>query len=268
MSKMNMMCYCKALFSHGHTGYQIARRKSILAALVLLMITTSFTIPVEKAKLFIHLEHFAGPVPLQLDTVYYKNELNQTFTVSKFRYYISNIKLKKADGVEVSLPGYFLVDEADQDSKTITLSQVPEGNYKSITYLIGVDSLHNCSGAQSGALDPVNGMFWTWNTGYIFLKMEGHAEASTSPGHIFEYHIGGYKAPNNCIRKIELFFGKKGLTIYDNKDNELAIRADVLQLLKTPVTIDFSKLSSVTDLNNATTIADNYADMFTINADE
>ena len=252
------------------TCYKMKRNGviSILITLALLIIKTYFTQPVEKAKLYIHIEHYAGLQPLQLDTVYYKNELGQTFTVSRFRYYISNIKLKSNNGAEVSLPGYFLVDEEDDESKSITLGNVPVGNYSSVQFIIGVDSLHNCSGAQSGALDPVNGMFWTWNTGYIFLKLEGHADASTSPGHIFEYHIGGYAAPNNCIRKVELDFGKKGLTISDHKDNGIALKADVLQILKSPATIDFSKLSSVTDFHHATTIADNYADMFTINADE
>ncbi len=271
MSKMKKVRHCRRLLSKTDAiGVKIKRNRAtvVLYVAALLFITTSFTTPVEKAKLFIHIEHYAGMQPLQMDTVYYKNELGQTFTVSRFRYYLSNIKLKKTDGTEVNLPGYFLVDEADPESKSITLSHVPEGNYHALSFTIGVDSLHNCSGAQSGALDPVNGMFWTWNTGYIFMKMEGHADASTSPGHIFEYHIGGYMAPNNCIRKAELDFGKKGLTIYDNKDNGIAIKADVLQLLKTPTTIDFSRLSSVTDFHNATIIADNYADMFTINADE
>jgi hypothetical protein len=34
--------------------------------------------------------------------------------------------------------------------------------------------------------------------------------------------------------------------------------------MNTPTTIDLSKLSSVTDFHNATTIADNYSDMFSI----
>lgn len=245
--------------------------KQAITAITCLMAVigfTSFTAPVEKAKLYIHIKHVAGLAPLQLDSVYYKNELGQTFTVSRFRYYLSNIKLKTATGKEAGLPGYFLVDEADNDSKSLTLSDVPVGNYSSVSFIIGVDSLHNCSGAQSGALDPVNGMFWTWNTGYIFLKLEGHADPSLSPGHIFEYHIGGYAAPNNCIRRVTLNFGPKGLSISDHKDNHIALKADILQILKSPVFIDFSLISSVTDFHHATAIADNYSDMFTINADE
>ncbi len=228
----------------------------------------SFTEPVEKAKLNIRIEHFAGPQRLSLDSVEYKNALGQTFTVSRFRYYLSNVILKNTDGAEFQSPDYFLVDEAEPDSKLITIKGIPVGNYSSISFTIGVDSLHTCSGAQSGALDPVNGMFWTWSTGYIFLKLEGHADASTSPGHIFEYHIGGYTAPNNCIRRVTLNFKKKGVGIANDKTDELPLKADILEIFKTPTNIDFSKLSSVTDFHNAAIIANNYEDMFTINADE
>ena len=210
------------------------------------VLLSGFTAPVEKTKLNIRIEHFAGPLPLQLDSTEYKN----------------------ADGREFESHQYFLVDEAQPESKLITLPDVPVGTYKSMTFTIGVDSLHNCSGAQTGALDPVNGMFWTWSTGYIFLKLEGHADASTSPGHIFEYHIGGYMAPNNCIRKVTLAFRKSGVRLANDKTDEVPVKADILQILKTPTTVDFSGLSSVTDFHHATTIADNYSDMFTINADE
>jgi hypothetical protein len=239
-----------------------------ILCMTVIITTNSFTTPVERAKLNIRIEHFVGGRQLSLDSVEYKNALGQVFTVSRFRYYLSNVTLKNADGATFQSQDYFLVDESVQDSKLITLTGVPVGTYSSISFTIGVDSLHNCSGAQSGALDPINGMFWTWNTGYIFLKLEGHANASVSPGHIFEYHIGGYMAPNNCIRQVTLNFRKKGLHIANDKTDELPLKCDILKILKKPVAIDFSKLSSVTDFHNATTIADNYQDMFTINADE
>ena len=141
---------------------------------------------------------------------------------------------------------------------------VPDGEYTGISFIIGVDSLHNCSGAQAGALDPVNAMFWTWNTGYIFLKLEGKSPASKSPGNIFEYHIGGYKQPTNCIRQVSLAFKAPLKLNSSHLEVELHIKADAAEVLKTPTTIDISQLSSVTDFHNATTIADNYADMFSV----
>lgn len=208
-------------------------------------------------------DHYVGDRVLQFDTVLYKNELGQSFTITKFKYYIGNIKLEKADGGKIPYSGYYLVNEEEPRSKMISLGHVPAGEYTGIEFTVGVDSIDNCSGAQSGALDPVNAMFWAWNTGYIFLKLEGKSPESKSPGHIFEFHIGGYKEPNNCIRTVSLSFGQS-ISIRPGTNKELHIKADVSEIFKTPTAIDFSKLSSVTDFHNATTIADNYMDMFSV----
>ncbi len=221
--------------------------------------------PAAKARLNIRIEHYAGNALLQLDSSTYTNQLGQPFTVAGFKYYLGNMCLKNTAGAWIKLPGYFLVNEEQPESKQIELTGIPPGTYTSISFIIGVDSLHNCSGAQSGALDPVNGMFWTWNTGYIFLKLEGHAAASGSPGHIFEYHVGGYAAPNNCIRQVTLPLAKDGLQLSGGSTGHISIKADILQVLKQPVSIDFSKLSSVTDFHNAVMMADNYADIFAVN---
>ena len=118
-------------------------------------------------------------------------------------------------------------------------------------------------GVQSGALDPVNGMFWAWNTGYIFLKLEGNSSYSKSPAGIFEFHIGGYKQPSNAIRKVDLNLSIRPLNIAA-KTSVIDIKVNAAEVLKTPTTIDFSVLSSVTTPQYATTIANNYADMFSI----
>lgn len=236
--------------------------------MAILWVAMSFTGSLQNKKnnvtpISISFDHFVGSKILKLDTVNYKNELGQTFTISKFKYYLSNFRFKTSTGKDVSMEGSFLINEDEEETKKIILAGIPEGNYTSMDFILGVDSLHNCSGAQSGALDPVNAMYWAWNTGYIFLKLEGSAGASLSPGHFFEYHIGGYKQPANCIRKISFDLGKNEKLI-----KELKIKVNVLEILKAPNAIDFSKLSSVTDHKNATVIADNYKDMFELMPNE
>lgn len=213
--------------------------------------------------LSIAFNHYVDDLPLSIDDKVYSNELKQTYTVTKFKYYISNIRLVKTDGKEYSIPGYFLIDEEQEGSKKLMLASIPDGTYTAIRFIVGVDSLHNCSGAQSGPLDPVNGMFWAWNTGYIFLKLEGKSSFSASPGNIFEYHIGGYKKPADCIRTITLK-PEAPLRIENKKTTFAEVKVNIAEILKAPLTIDFSALSSVTDFHNATTIADNYKDMFLI----
>jgi hypothetical protein len=222
----------------------------------------SFIAP-HKASLSINFKNFVGDLRLTLDSVTYKNELGQAFTVSKFKYYIGNISLQNRSGNVYKSSQYFLINEEDDASKQITLDNLPEGDYTSLSFILGVDSIHNCNGAQTDALDPINAMYWTWNTGYIYLKMEGKSPVSKSPGNLLEFHIGGYKQPANCIRTFKLVL-KNGFPIQDDVNNSLTVKADLAELFKTPTSIDFSKTSSVTDFHGATTIADNYMDMFSI----
>jgi len=240
----------------------LARLTKALFGIAVVMAAMSFIAPGKK-NLTINFKNFVGDAPLKLDSITYKNELGQPFTVTKFKYYIGNISLHGKNGKVYTSTEYFLVNEEDEASMQIKLSNVPEGDYTNISFILGVDSLHNCNGAQTGALDPVNAMYWTWNTGYIFLKMEGKSPVSKSPGNLLEFHIGGYKQPANCIRNFNLDI-KNGIFIKDGATNQLRIKADLAELFKTPTSIDFSKLSSVTDFHGSTTIADNYKDMFSL----
>ena len=222
-----------------------------------------FSKPKNVPSLVIEFNHYVGHDRLILDSLMFKNEFSQSYSISKFRYYISNIKLKRKDGTEFISNEYYLIDVEDKEPKQIVIDE--QGDYSSISFTIGVDSLHNCSGLQLGALDPVKGMFWAWNTGYIFMKLEGKSPYSKSPSNIFEYHIGGYIQPNNCIRQVTLDLTEKSIQNIASDVDFLPIWVDVSEILKTPTSIDFTKLSSVTDFNNATMIADNYMDMFSVN---
>lgn len=235
----------------------------IILSIAALVAAMSFK-PSDKPRLIIRFENVVDGKPLVLDSVTYHNALGQAFTVSKFKYYISNFTLTHTEvSAPVKLSSTFLINEEDTTSKTIAISYNSSDMLQSIGFTIGVDSIHNCSGAQSGALDPINAMFWAWNTGYIFVKMEGKSPVSQSPGHLLEFHIGGYRKPNNCIREVDLKLKKELLPAKDG-NTYITIQVNVAELFKTPTPIDFSKLSSVTDFHNATTIADNYADMFSV----
>lgn len=228
---------------------------------IIIIILLFFGNTESSAQLILNFINKIGDQNIQVDSGMYTNSLGQMFTITQLRYYISNISVTGARGKRYEDHGYYLVDAADDASKYISLTGIPVEGLKTIEFLIGVDSLHNCSGAQSGALDPIKGMFWTWNSGYIFLKMEGKSVASKSPGGTIEYHIGGYMSPNNCIRKIELAAGREKKW---HSNDTISIVADLAKMLYQPLTIDFSKCSSVTDFHGASQIADRYATMFSI----
>lgn len=133
-----------------------------------------------------------------LNTKYFHSAALDTISISLLKLYISNIELIKEDGSSFIIPeSYFLVDAEDPNSHNLTLPNVPSGTYKAVRLMVGVDSLRNVSGAQTGALSTTNGMFWSWNSGYIFTKAEGFAAKSPNNQTII-YHLGGFSGDNAC----------------------------------------------------------------------
>lgn len=149
----------------------------------------------------------AGQEQLVFDKEY-TNALGEIFSVSKFRYYVSNISLGNEENSRMfsEVDGYYLVNEKLPESKEIIL-RVPPGKYDRIQFLLGVDSLKNVSGAQTGALDPLNDMFWTWQSGYVMAKLEGKSLVSKLPHQMFEYHIGGFKGKHSVLQQVILPLG-------------------------------------------------------------
>jgi hypothetical protein len=210
----------------------------------------------------IDFDNVVGSNDLELNTGNYTNAAGNTFKVSKFIYYISNIKLTKTDGTKyVENNSYYLINEAQAASQTLSIDSIPVGDYNAIEFVIGVDSSRNVSGAQTGALDPTNDMFWTWNSGYIFLKMEG--TSSSASGNDLTFHIGGFKSPNNTIRVINRSF-PTNLSVKNSNLSKVKMKTDVLEMFSSPQNIDFSTFSFTMGGPTSVTIADNYVDMITV----
>lgn len=217
----------------------------------------------------VYLEFFnkVGGSELNLDNEWYKNAHGDSFTVSKFNYYISNIVLIGADGTSdyTEANSYHLVEHSsDASLMAFDLVDVPTGNYSAISFMIGVDSLHNVSGAQDGDLDPAKGNFWSWNTGYIMLKFEGNSpQAPTTDGKL-TFHCGGFSGDNNVLKTQTLTFSDV-LEVKASRTPHIHLQADVLSLFASPNEIDFSTTTTIHMPGaDAKKISDNYANLFTV----
>jgi len=205
------------------------------------------------------LQHTVNGQPVVLGKTNYQNAAGDTFNITKFQYYLSNFSLTDSSGKIVKLSSEcFLIKEGDEASKKLSFTNLPAGQYKSISFMVGVDSLLNCTGAQNGSLDPINGMFWTWNSGYIMMKLEGTSPSSHLPEHMIQFHIGGYRAPHMTQRWITLPLSvpvKSGQLI-------LRLNADIAILLNG---ISFRQSAGfMTPGTAADKIADNYQHMFSV----
>jgi hypothetical protein len=196
----------------------------------------------------------------------YKNANGDSVKIDLFQYYISNIVVTKDDNSTYVEPeSYHIVKAVNGSNPTITLTNVPIGSYKSVKFTLGVDSARNVSGAQTGDLDPAKGMFWTWSTGYIFLKLEGSAPNSGASNKSIIFHVGGFSGPNKAQRNFNFNFvtgGSTNANVSASITPEIHLTVDALELFKTPTTINIAtQFNSMMSSALQATLANNYADL-------
>lgn len=161
---------------------------------------------------------------------------NDTLNFTTFKYYVSNIKLKKSDGTWwIDTESYYLIDASVSNSNILSLKNIPAGTYTKLEYTLGVDSIRNVSGAQTGALSISNGMFWSWNSGYIMLKAEGTSPNATSGN--FAFHFGGFKGPNAIVTTKESDFSGATLEISPNATPQVHLIANVSAIWNNGVSV-------------------------------
>ncbi len=218
-------------------------------------------------KLILSFEAMYGDSALSFNNKWYVTNNGDSIKISTFKYYISNITLIKTDNSTHNVPeSYILVNHnASGSIASFTINNVPVGQYKGIKMLIGVDSARNVSGAQTGALDPAHGMFWSWSTGYIMLKLEGISPQSGASTKDFKFHIGGFSGPNSVLKWVIPSFNSATANVSSSMTPEIHFKTDVSEILKTPNNINLSTTYNVVMPGTpAKIIADNYADMITV----
>lgn len=211
----------------------------------------------------ISIQHVAGVAALQLGTQV-TIASGDPLTINVFKYYLSNFSVVYDNNEEQKIPdSYFLVDEASAASKSFSIP-VKAGQIKTLRFWIGVDSARNVSGVQTGALDPANGMFWTWNSGYIFAKLEGRSFVSTAPLQAVTYHIGGFRTGQNALRQVSIPFSTS-LPITSGSRFNVILQADILKWFSGAAAISIATESTTMEPGAlALKIANNYANMFSL----
>jgi hypothetical protein len=194
------------------------------------------------------------------------NTFGETYTLNRFQYYISNVALinTNTNKEEKEMESYHLID-ADNVASTKFNFSTNWNNYNALVFYVGVDSLRNVSGAQTGALDPLNGMFWTWNSGYIMAKMEGSSPVSTEANNELLFHIGGYSGINNAIRKVVLNFPNGSINTPIGGTCLIKLNVDINKWFNGVHNIKIADGALAMSVSSRTkNFADNYATMFTV----
>ncbi|MFC6226011.1 MbnP family protein [Hymenobacter artigasi] len=176
----------------------------------------------------LRVEPVFGAAPLVLDSAGYQTGEYEQLTITRLRFYLSDIQLTYTDGRTYNEPAsYHLIDADPEATATlrVALPSAPAGALRSFRFSVGVDSAANVAGALGGDLDPGRGMYWAWHSGYVNAKIEGHAPTLATPHHEFSYHVGGFAAPYNSRRTVTLVVPAAAAT------GRLTLRVDVAQWL-------------------------------------
>lgn len=149
---------------------------------------------------------------------YYKLNENDSIKITALKFYISGIELWQGQKVVwKEKSSYHLADISDLSSMK-TVMNASAANFSEVRFKLGIDSLTNVSGAMGGALDPVKGMYWTWQSGYINFKLEGNSNLCKTRNNEFQYHLGGYQKPFYCMQEVKLAASGKEINMIIDLD--------------------------------------------------
>ncbi|RFS26740.1 hypothetical protein DVR12_02850 [Chitinophaga silvatica] len=202
--------------------------------------------------------------------------LNKDFTIggtkykfTQLRYWVSNVSLINDKGETYNVPNsYFLLEENNaidvqggafsypaRKREEVTISDIPAGNYKAVSFSIGVDAEHNDNlSLQAGELSQLNGMTnisWMWHTSYIFSSLKGSRIVGTdTTGITVETGLNTNYRSLKVDLPAAVAIGGKTASIKFNVDVTKIIEG--LDLAKTPV-IGASQKTEMT------LVADNYS---------
>lgn len=199
--------------------------------------------------------------------VQYTNAAGNKVTFSNLKYLISGVELVKTDNSVISFKNQYGFINCQTGKDTFSISGVPAGDYKSIRFYIGVDSVTNHGDpnqyAVSHPLNPnVNQMFWGWSGGYVFMLLEGDVVDSLGANKGFSYHIANDE--NYAQINLPAVFTVASTSLTAD------MTFNVAEVFKNPYIHNFWRESLSTHSSNdgglSNRIRDNYKDAFSITA--
>jgi hypothetical protein len=160
---------------------------------------------------------------------YSSSNITDSILISKMKFYISQVSLVSDDS-SILINKSFLIDAEESNSLFL---EIPEAfKIKQVLFLLGTDSLTNVSGAMDGDLDPLKGMYWTWQSGFINVKIEGAHIKGDGESDQFHIHLGGYRSPYVANKKMKFQIDKVSNEISFSLDLDVFIENALQKGLK------------------------------------
>ena len=175
--------------------------------------------------LSVHFNHVVGNQPFSMATIYTDSN-GKRFQFTTARFYASSPVLVNSSG-NTSFNKYIHV-LAGRDS-TYVLGNIVPGVYTGFQFDLGIDSAANHNDptlfADDHALSPLSQYFdhWSWNVGYVFLKIIGVTDTSASQNGALDFGWEMHIATEPLLRRIPLV---KEVAITEGQAAVVHVRVD------------------------------------------
>jgi hypothetical protein len=161
---------------------------SLLFGLLIISCKSAENVKPHTVELNFNFSHLVDAAPVQLDQLIYQNALDQDFSIKTIKYFISEMKLYKADNSVIIFSDIFYVDIRLPETLNYTLSsKIPEGEYSGISFVYGLTPAENITGRFPD--QPESLMEWPvpMGGGYHYAKIEGQY---ITEDQYFNFHSG------------------------------------------------------------------------------
>ena len=192
-----------------------------------------------QAAVILQFDHVVGTKALELNKIQYNALAGHLYSVERLKYYVSRIVLHRADGSAFQTSAVHYREEGADETASLTLPDVPEGEYTHLSFIVGLDEATNQPNKLPQTVQNIN-MEWPipGQEGYHYMKFEGKYDSMGS-GIVksFNLHTG---AVNNQPYYVAVDLPLAGLSV-SGDTWQIRLKMDLNEWLQDPHTYDFEQ---------------------------
>ena len=209
--------------------------KKILFITSLILITFSACEKPNQTDLTLNFTQTIDGAELTTNSMIYTNSAGEDYDVQTLKYLISDINLHSDDGNTLLLDEVHFIDISDASTFSFTIEDVPNNNYTSISYTMGLDTIKNTNNLYINE-SYHSAMAWpeTNGGGYHYMKLEG---AYNNDSTFYNTHTGGTMGDDYSFNNVEDI----SLTVDDDLGNvSINLNMEINNWYNSPNQIEFS----------------------------
>ena len=231
---------------------------SLLLSLSIFSCNSNEKIEPKSVEFNIDFSHLVDGSPVHLDQLIYKNALEQEFSIKTIKYFISEVKLHKADNSVIEFSDIHYVDIRMPETLNYVFSEnVIEGEFTGITFVYGLTPEQNITGRFTEP--PESLMEWPipMGGGYHYAKIEGQY---INEDNYFNFHSGML---NGSAYEIQVDLKNQPFTVAGTSIN-LNLKMEIQNWFTNPTDWDFTHWGAgiMGNADAQKTVQENGADVF------